>query len=95
MSDPNMNDKVRAVERLSQLFKMERFAYLGITGISLLMLLTSAGVLIVRTKADPATLTMLFGSSGLIAYSANRVLKMWDRAMNIVAGPETGESAHG
>lgn len=89
-----MNDKVKAVERLCQLFKLERFAYLGTTGISLLMLLGSAGVLIYRTKADPATLTMLFGSSGLIAYSANRVLKMWDRAMNIVAGPESGADSH-
>jgi hypothetical protein len=88
MPEANMDDRMKAIERLILLFRMERFVHLGTTTLSLCMLLGSAGFLIFKSKADPATLAMLFGSSGLITYSANRLLKMWDQAVRIVAGPE-------
>jgi hypothetical protein len=82
--ESSLDDKLRIVEGLVKLFKLERMVHLTTTIISLLMLLASAGFLIVRSRADPAALTLIFGSSGLITYSANRLLKMWDQAMKLM-----------
>jgi hypothetical protein len=81
-----------AVERLTQLFKLERLVHLGVSSISLLLLLASAGALLIRGTAGPAELTGLFGSSGLITYSAGRLLFMWNQALRLLAGQPTGES---
>lgn len=80
-----------AVERLTKLFRLERMVHLAVTGLSLLMLLTSAGVLLYEGKAGPAELTGLFGSSGLITYSAGRLLVMWNEALKLLAGTSDTE----
>lgn len=88
----SLDARLRAVERLVALFKLERMFHLLVTGCSLVMLLTSAGVLLYRNNADAATLTMLFGSSGLITYATGRLLRMWDQALALLSGktPEGG-----
>ena len=78
--------RMDAVERLTELFRLERFVYLAVTIISLVMLLTSAGVLLYKKQADAVELTGLFGSSGLITYSAGRLLFMWTQALRLLAG---------
>lgn len=55
--------------------------YLVTTIISLLMLVGSALSLMLRNQAGTAELTMLFGSSGLITYTAGRLLYMWNEAL--------------
>jgi len=80
-----------AIERLATLFRFERMVHLGVTSISLLMLLASAAVLIFKGKAGPTELTGLFGSSGLITYSAGRLLVMWNQALRLLAGEVTGD----
>ena len=80
-----------AVERLTNLFRLERMVHLAVTSISLLMLLASAGALLYRGKGSAVELTGLFGSSGLITYSASRLLHMWNQALRLLAGEETGE----
>lgn len=83
---------MEAVERLTRLFKLERMVHLGVTTISLIMLLSSAGVLMYERKASSVELTMLFGSSGLITYSASRLLVMWNQALSLIApGTKVGE----
>jgi hypothetical protein len=89
----DLKARMDAVERLTHLFKFERMVHLAVTSISLLMLLTSAGVLLVKGNAGPAELTGLFGSSGLITYSAGRLLVMWNQALRLIAGEKTGGSA--
>lgn len=84
--------RLQAVERLTSLFRFERFVYLGTTGVALLMLLASAGSLIYREHAGAAELTLLFGSSGLITFTAGRLLQMWNQALRIVAGQELERS---
>lgn len=96
MASPGNEDlsaRVEAIERLTRLFRMERMVHLGVTCISLIMLLTSAGRLIWSGTAGPAELTLLFGSSGLITYSAGRLLVMWDKALQLL-GLRSEESAH-
>lgn len=75
-----------AVERLTNLFRLERMVHLAVTSLSLLMLLLSAAVLISKGKAGPAELTGLFGSSGLMTYSTGRLLFMWNQALRLLAG---------
>ncbi|HTC74453.1 MAG TPA: hypothetical protein VK684_02675 [Edaphobacter sp.] len=80
----SLDDKLKVVEGLVKLFQLERMVHLTTTIVSLLMLLASASFMIVRSRADPATLTLIFGSSGLITYSANRLLRMWDQAIKLM-----------
>jgi hypothetical protein len=90
-----LDARVRAVERMVALFQLERMFHLIVTGCSLVMLLTSAGVLLYRNNADPATLTMLFGSSGLITYATGRLLRMWDQALALLSGQTQKEGSNG
>jgi len=86
----DLKARMDAVERLTKLFKLERMVHLGVTSISLAVLLVSAGLLLVKGTAGPAELTGLFGSSGLISYSAGRLLVMWNQALRLLAGEATG-----
>ena len=86
MSTEDLNARMEAVERLTKLFRMERLVYLIITTMSLGVLLTSAITLLVEKRAGNVELTGLFGSSGLITYSTGRLLKMWNQALQLIAG---------
>jgi len=77
----DLAQRLKAVERLTKLFRTERVVYLVTTIISLLMLVGSALSLMIRNQAGASELTMLFGSSGLIAYTAGRLLHMWNEAL--------------
>ncbi|MBI2839430.1 MAG: hypothetical protein HYX75_14035 [Acidobacteria bacterium] len=83
-----MTERVKAVERLVQLFRWERATYLVVSGLALAMLLAAAVTLVMRNQADPPTLALLFGSSGLITISISRVLRMWDQALRLVGQEE-------
>jgi hypothetical protein len=48
------------------------------------MLLGSAATLLMRKDYDLPVLVSLFGSSGLIAYSLGRLLRMWDQAIALL-----------
>lgn len=84
MADEKMMERMQSVERLLQLFKLERHVYLIINTLSLVLLLGSAVFLIVRAQASAESLTLIFGSSGLLAYTQARLLRMWDQAVNLV-----------
>lgn len=86
-----IEERVKAVERLTLLFRAERLVYLAVTGLSLLLLLTAAGLMIRDRRAGGAELTLMFGSSGLITYTAGRLLSMWTQALRIVAPPPAGQ----
>jgi hypothetical protein len=85
MPDQDLQQRMDAVERLTRLFRLERIVHLTVTTISLIMLLSSAGRLIIRGEAGTVELSLLFGSSGLITYSASRLLAMWNQALSLVA----------
>ena len=86
MTAEDMNARMDAVERLTNLFRLERMVYLAVTGLSLAILLTCAAVLLVQKRAGTSELTGLFGSSGLITYSTGRLLFMWNQALQLLAG---------
>ena len=97
-SSPVLRDRVEAVERLAQLFRLERLVYLGVTAISFLLLLTIAIRIFLQGSAQIAEWGLLFGSSGLITITGNRVLQMWSQALRMVASEpvdgKPGEPKH-
>jgi hypothetical protein len=93
MTDKDLERRMEAVERLTRLFRLERMVHLGVTVVSLIMLLTSACILIVERKAGSVELTLMFGSSGLITYSAGRLLMMWNQAIALIV-PKVQGGAH-
>ena len=80
-----LQDRVEAVERLARLFRFERFAYLIVTAISLAVLFAVAVRMFMRGDAQIAEWGLLFGSSGLITLTGNRVLQMWNQSLRMVA----------
>lgn len=90
LSPEDLKARMDVVERLTKLFTFERMVHICVTSISLAMLLISAGALLFRGNAGPAELTGLFGSSGLITYSAGRLLHMWNEALKVLTGGANG-----
>jgi hypothetical protein len=91
MPTDSLKSRMDAVERLTKLFKIERMVYLIITTLSLGILLTSAAVLLIEKRADNLELAGLFSSSGLITYTTGRLLKMWNQALQLIAGKATDQ----
>jgi hypothetical protein len=86
MSDQQtLRSRVLAIERLTALFRVERFVYLVVTGVSFLLLIGVAVRMLIQGTAQTAEWVLLFGSSGLITITANRVLQMWSQALRMVA----------
>ena len=84
MPDLELYQRLEVVERLTKLFRIERIVHLSVTMVSLIILLTCAVVLISSGKVGKLELTLMFGSSGLITYTAGRLLFMWTQALNVI-----------
>lgn len=74
-----------AIERLLNIFRFERFAYLAMCGSSVIGLGVCIVLFIARTNgaAMPEVIGM-FSASGVITFSIGQVLKMWSQALAIV-----------
>jgi hypothetical protein len=79
-----MGERIEAVKAVTELFRFERMVYLVLTSAALLLLIGSATALIFQKGTTMAVLTGLFGSSGLITVSLQLVLRMWNRAIDLV-----------
>lgn len=81
--------RIAAIEKLINMFKPERVVNIGVSIVSLVLLLCAGGILVfdMMFKQDCPSVTqlgLLFGPSGLIGYSVNRLLHMWDQAYQIL-----------
>ncbi|GAA0549581.1 hypothetical protein FHS83_001136 [Rhizomicrobium palustre] len=85
---PDPAQQLSAVREMLSLFRVERYTYLAVNVIALLMLFASAVVLLLKPSENGmslyAVVTALFGSSGLITYSIGRLLHMWDQAFALL-----------
>lgn len=84
MDEKELNARYNIIEKLTKLFKFERMIHLVVTSVSLIILLTSITIMIIKEKVGSAELTLMFGSSGLITYAAGRLLRMWDQALKVI-----------
>lgn len=90
MNDKELKDLREVLDWLIDKFRMERVVYLIATGISIVMLIVCAILLILEEGATPQILILLFGSTGLIGYSVNRLMRMFDLTLNVIASKEKG-----
>ena len=80
-----LKDTLNALDRLLNLFRLERIIHLIVGVLAFLMLLYAIAVLLTRRKEmDTALLVSLFGSSGLIAVSSARITYFFNKAFNLV-----------
>ena len=84
MPDKEIAERLDAIRELLKVFRFERIVYLTVTIISLILLIASAVVLVVKGKAGPVEITGLFGSAGSITYTAGRLLRMWGEALRVM-----------
>jgi hypothetical protein len=86
MASPHgLRHRLEAVERLAALFRIERFVYLAITAVSFVLLFGVAARMFIEGTTGIVEWGLLFGSSGLITITANRVLQVWSQALRMIA----------
>ncbi len=77
MATEKLSDRVAAAKELVELFKPERMTYMVISLLAVGMLFTMLWRQFTAGNLSTAQLLAYFGSSGLIAVSAGRVLYMF------------------
>lgn len=83
MSDtPQHFNLKEAIQFLLDNFKTERYIYLGVTIISIILLLIIAVVFFIAK--DYQTLLIMLGPTGLITFSFSKVLKMWSDCIELI-----------
>jgi hypothetical protein len=92
---PSLDDRLRAVEGLTRVFRLERMAYVTATALSFLALFAVAVRLLIRGQGSLAEWGLLFGSSGLITLTASGLLRMWNQAIRLVASEPVDGTASG
>jgi len=84
MKSEDLNERYFLVEKLVKLFKFERIIHLTVTAVSLVILMVAISIMIYNKEAGKAELSLMFGSTGLITYTAGKLLRMWDQALKII-----------
>jgi hypothetical protein len=82
-AETEIAERLRAVERLTQLFRLERLVYLSFAIAAFAMLVACLVVALFRHENMTGILGA-FGSSGIVAFTSARVIVMWSRALAIV-----------
>jgi hypothetical protein len=92
----DVNEALRALEKLLAMFRFERMVYLGVTVVALIILLALACWLLVSDKEGSTALALgMFGSSGLITFTTSRLLTMWNQAFELIRNALTSEVSDG
>jgi hypothetical protein len=89
MEDKNrraLKDTLDALERLLNLFRVERIVHLIVGIVAMVMLFYVIGAMLFseKGKLDTALMVAIFGSSGLIAVSSARITYFFNKAFNLV-----------
>lgn len=75
---------LRALKDLLEVFRVERFVYLGVAVISFGLLVYSFVGLVSGERATPATMVMVLGGSGLATAAALRVSHFMNRGFALI-----------
>jgi hypothetical protein len=81
---PALKETLRAIDRLLQMFRVERVLHLIIGVIAFLLLMYVTGLLLVTHGVDTTLAVLLFGSSGLITISTARITYFFNKAFSLV-----------
>lgn len=80
----DLNARVDVVKQLTELFRLERLIYIVATAIAVLLILVIAAVTVKYHGANSENLTLLFGSTGVVGYTGNRLIVMWTKSLEVV-----------
>jgi len=75
---------LRALKDLLEVFRVERFVYLGVAVVSFGLLVYSFVVLVSGDRGTPSTMTMVLGGSGLATAAALRVSYFMNRGFALI-----------
>lgn len=75
---------VTAIKDLIDTFKIDRYIFLFLSIFSFLFLMVCAVILLVSDESKFAYVLGMFGSSGVIAYTANRILVFWKDCISLL-----------
>ena len=90
-TESSLDDKIKAIRQLLELFRFERIVYLIITLISLIILIGCALYLLLQGTSQVPAVVGLFTSSGAVAYTCGRLLKMWGDAIQLLGSMKNEE----
>jgi len=79
----SVDEAIRVLEKLLDLFRLERNVYLGVTFVAVILLIVAFCFAI--AEGDVTAAVGMCGSGGAIAYSSSRLLAMWDEAFKLMA----------
>jgi hypothetical protein len=87
MPDGTLEERLEVVKALLAAFRVERMVYLAVTFASLAILLACAVAVMWKSggaEIEGGLAVGLFGSSGVITFTAGRILKMYSDALGRV-----------
>ena len=84
MAEAELSARVQAVKEITSLFRFERYVYLGIIAVCLVILVVSIGFAVKQGGFTALELSTMFGSGGGITVMTGRLLHMWDRSMALL-----------
>lgn len=83
MNQPDSTFNLKeAIEFLLDNFKIERYVYLAVTILSIILLLII--VIILFKNQDYTNILVMLGPTGFITFSFSRVLKMWSDCIDLI-----------
>ena len=90
--------KSESVEFMLRQFKPERYAYLGVSVSSFLLLLTCIILFLTReemTQQNLGYIAGMVGSGGAITYTTSQLLRMWRDCLNLLMDVDDKEEKDG
>ncbi len=91
MAVSTLEERVKAVQSVTGTFRMERIAYFGMASVCAAIAVAAAVVSLLQPDTRQEGILLLTASSGGAALAMNRILKMWDRAMDLLAAKGDGD----
>ena len=87
MPNESLKNRVEAIQSLTAMFRFERFIYMGIILLCLLILIITVAMALFggeESISNSAFITTMFGSGGIITSMTGRLLHMWNRAIDLM-----------
>lgn len=85
-----MEERIRQIEILLRLFRIERYAYLFTLILCALLLIGLAVFSLLKEKIELAYFVGLLTPSGAMIYIIKDILKMWDDIIKILMDRDNG-----
>lgn len=80
-----LKDRLEVVKEITNLFKLERYVFLGATAVAAVITLIVAYYALSSHSISKATAGALFGTGGAVTLTGNRLIMMWSKSLQYLA----------